>query len=503
VAELKGTAHPAVFDPSPVESGLSTLARSDLAVLAKFIDAATIFPICDVDPAPGLLLRFQEYDRTASERLGGPYTGTGVREDLGLAATDELGNYIFRFSRSFADIANETLDVGAGESVATQLFPDLIAQVLGTGLTVDYESAPHYNIPNLYRLDLCIPRDRVHPSGACSGDRVIQRFGDIIVLHSALSHSPNSLDSIGRITCRNANAPQVDCAAWRGALRLYACFGKPQVRYYTIRYKRIGLDSDFDFAHESMVLNHIPDFAPGYTGTPVGWFPISLHVDGGPLVPARAYDNHEGDSNWIENDLKIILSTSNYRPIDNPGSVDFKTQGYDAAGNVVPGTDDVIRLYIDNRPATGDIQSITMGSTTLGHCALFELTTPNAPLTVRYRVRDPEGFLQGWGLSVTRGNNEPLPVSVTGGVQPKSYVPPVAPNPCTSFRGTPDEATADADGYVDTTLQPSGGANWLPDGFTFCAFAFTLTANDRTTDGRNAYPQAVFWQDLIGLSSAP
>ncbi len=42
---------------------------------------------------------------------------------------------------------------------------------------------------------------------------------------------------------------------------------------------------------------------------------------------------------------------------------------------------------------------------------------------------------------------------------PKSYQPPVPPNPCTSFRETADEVTADADNYVTTTLQPSGGAH--------------------------------------------
>src|SRR5207253_1092359 len=106
---------------------------------------------------------------------------------------------------------------------------------------------------------------------------------------------------------------------------------------------------------------------------------------------------------------KLILSSGIYRSFNEPGSVDFKIQGYDSTGNVVPGSNDTIRLYIDNRPAVGDIESITMGTTTLGDCALFNLTTPNAPLTVRYRVVDPEGFLQSWSLSVTRGNNVAIP----------------------------------------------------------------------------------------------
>jgi len=514
VAELKGTAHPVAFDGTPTAAGIAALDRSDLLALARISDKLKFFPTCHVAAAPGLLLGFQEYDRTTLEKLGNPYTGTGPRQSLGLAATDELGNYIFRFSQSHADLAQEASDVAPGESVAVQLFPDVIVQALGTGFSVDYESAPYYNIPNLYRIDLCLPYDTVHPSHGCSGDRVIQRFGDIIVLHSALASSPNSLDGDGRITCHNANAPAVDCAAWRGGLRMYACFGKPQVKYYTIRYQRIGIDADFQFVNEPFVLNHIPDFAPGYTGTPVGSTLRSVHVDGGAAVDRPTYESHEGDSNWIENDLKIILSTGYYRPVDNPGSVDFKIQGYDSAGTHVAGTDDLIRLYIDNRPASGEIQSITMGATTLGDCALFELTDPRAPLTVRYRVTDPEGFLESWSLSVTRGNNVSLPVDAVGGVilstsgngVAKGYhaaVPPPTPPPCSSFHGTTDEATADIDGYVDTTLQPRSGANWLPADHNFCAFAFTLTANDRVTDGRTAFPQAVFWQDLIGLSYTP
>jgi len=141
-----------------------------------------------------------------------------------------------------------------------------------------------------------------------------------------------------------------------------------------------------------------------------------------------------------------------------------------------------------------------MGATSLGDCGLFDLSSPNVPLTVRYRVQDPEGFVEDWALSVTRGNNVSVPVVVTGGVVPKTY--PSPSSPCIPLTGTMGEVTADPDGYVTTSLQPSGGANWLPDGVNFCAFAFTLTADDRVTDGRSAYPRAVFWQDLIGLASS-
>src|SRR6185503_14748520 len=107
-----------------------------------------------LEPAPGILLRFNEYDRTATERAGGPYAGTGNREDLGVAATDEQGNYLFRFSRSLADFASESADLAVGELPSDAIRPDVIVQVLGTG-GVQYESAPYFDIPNLRRIDLC------------------------------------------------------------------------------------------------------------------------------------------------------------------------------------------------------------------------------------------------------------------------------------------------------------------------------------------------------------
>ncbi len=505
VKTLQATTRAASVKSAPLTLGGESLTKAEKMAIASIADKVSSIYFCDVEAAPGLLLNFQEYDRTDAEKLGGPYTGTGSREGLGVAVTDEQGNYIFHFSRSLADFADEALDVAAGENLTVQLRPDVIIQVLGTAFEVDFETAPYFNIPNLYRIDLCIPRDEVHPAQPCGGDRTIQRIGDIIVLNSALSGHPNTLDADGRITCRNANAPVTDCAGWRGSLRLYACLGK-KVTYYTLRYKRIGIDVDFSFVAEEFKLNYIPDFGVGYTGTPVGPTLRSVHVDGGSAVTVQTYESHEGDSNWIENDLKLILNSYLYRPAENPGSVDFKIQGYDSTGKLVAGTDDTIRLYIHNqyymsgRPnnSKGDIASITMGATTLGDCALFVLTDPAAPLTVRYRAVDPAGFLYGWGLSVTRGNNTNIPVAVDSGVVPKTFA--TALNPC-DFRGTRDEPTADLDDYVLTALKPASG-NWLPTGQNFCAFAFTLTANDRVTDGRagGTYPQVVFWQDLIGLS---
>ena len=64
--------------------------------VAKAIDG--LFYFCDVAPASGVTLTFEEYDRTNAEQTGGPYTGTGNRRLLGDTITDRFGNYIFRFS---------------------------------------------------------------------------------------------------------------------------------------------------------------------------------------------------------------------------------------------------------------------------------------------------------------------------------------------------------------------------------------------------------------------
>lgn len=512
VAKLRGTSSPVTFDGSPVGGGAAMLDRSEVLNLAKIADKLKLRYFCDVEPAPGLLLNFQEYDRTDAEKAGASYTGAGSRENLGLAATDEQGNYIFHFSRSLADVADETLDVAAGEVLATQIFPDVIVQALGTSMEVDFETPPYYNIPNLMRIDLCMPYGSVHPSNPnCAAfDRIITKIGDIVVLHSAIGGSPNTLTADGRITCRNVSAPQVDCAAWRNinaggrsGLSMYACMTYPNVASYTIRYNMdnvwSGSGANWQFVNQGHKLIFVPLLGTaGYTGTSVGPTNRAVHLDGGGAVTVPTYDNHGNDSQWIENDLKMILDTTIYRAANNPGTVYFRIQGYDAAGNVVAGVDDTIQLYIANKASTGQINAVDLGTPADDDCTLLTLPygSPNAPVFVKYKVDNPDGFLQGWALSVTRGNNHPVAVTASG-VVPASYPAPGLVGPC-QFHGSSDFAE-DVDGNTVTQLVPTTG-NWLPDGKTFCAFAFTLTANDRVTNGRDAYPQTVYWQDLVGIN---
>jgi hypothetical protein len=521
VSRLRGTASPLTFDGSPAIAGGSALDQAEMLSLAKIADLAkSRFYFCDVEPAPGLLLNFQEYDRTDSEKAGGSYTGTGSRENLGLAATDELGNYIFHFSRSPADFADEALDVAPGETLATQIFPDVIVQALGSSMGVDFETAPYYNIPNLMRIDLCMPYGSVHPSNPnCTAfDRIITKVGDIVVLKSAISGSPNTLTSDGRITCRNVGAPQVDCAAWRNinsggriGLSLYACMTYPNVASYALRYNLdnvwTGIGANWQFVPQGLQLLYVPMLGTlGYKGSSVGPLNRSVHLDGGAAVTVPTYDNHGNDSQWIENDLKMVLDTNLYRTANNPGTVYFRIQGYDASGNMVAGVDDTIQLYIANQPSAGQINSVDLGTPADDDCTLLTLPdgSPAAPVFVKYTVANPDGFLQGWALSVIRGNNHAVAVTASG-VIPASYPAAGLADPC-QFHGSAD-FPEDSDGNTVTQLVPAvdpinnPSGNWLPDGKTFCAFSFTLTASDRVTDGRNAYPQTVYWPDLVGINS--
>ena len=38
-----------------------------------------------------------------------------------------------------------------------------------------------------------------------------------------------------------------------------------------------------------------------------------MHLDGGGLVTVPTYDNHGNDTQWIENDLKMVVNTTLYR----------------------------------------------------------------------------------------------------------------------------------------------------------------------------------------------
>jgi hypothetical protein len=476
----------------------SLVNKDDLLAIARLKYRVPLF--CETKPASETLLRFIEYDRTDAEKLGDPYTGEGVRQVLGLTATDEFGNYIFHFSQSLSDIVAETSDVGLGESLSTQIRPDVIVQIMHSlPEDISYETAPYYNIPNIRRIDLCIPEDKLGHRPTCQGGRAIQEIGDIFVI----PNPDSTLHADGTISNTGTSGPTVNHAAWTGVLDIHACFldTEPKVKYYVMRYRREG-ESDFSFINEAYFhLKQQPDAT--WLNTKVGPDPRSLRVNG-PSLPMQVVDSYlniEEDSEWAlaDRDIKLALHTSIYQPV--AGKVDIRIEGYDASGEFVPGAIDTITLMIDNHLAQGDIDSIKLGSLDPGECALFDLSSPNQALTVRYRVTDAEGFMSSYEIDVYRGSNTFVPTLDNATSAPVSYAFPATHSVAdvNRFRGTLDQ-TLDPTGYLDVDLIPSGGANWLPSDKNFCAFSFELWTVDRLTNGKGTIGSRLLWRELIGIS---
>lgn len=470
--------------------------------LAKLLDRIRLH--CSVKDQPGLLLRFLEYDRTADELAGGAYSGEGDRQVLGLTVTDEQGNYIFRFTRTLADIAEEVSDVPSGGVLANELRPDILVQVVN-GTTVLFETGLHTNIPNLKRIDLCIPESVINPGPtACQGGRAIQAVGNIFTI----SGVGNTLDAEGRITATHSSGPQITRGAWAGRLDLFACFtDQPAVKYYTIRFRKPG--SGWSFVQEEYKHVFIPFIGdPGHPAHKVGPFTRTLTIDGVTDPNAPAYNNIESDSQWLATHRlrKVKLSSSVYADqlylTDHAGPVEFKIEGYDASGNKVAGAEDTITLYIDNRPVTGDIDTIALGAIAPGECGLFELPSANAALTIRFKADHPGGFTQRYYLDVRRGSNTAVAVSdTTTPVQPLDLVYNEATHG-NFFFGTFNGVAPDSDNYVLAELQADSGA-WLPSDKNFCAFAFELWGVRRATDGYHLNGAHRLDQELIGISFTP
>jgi hypothetical protein len=472
-----------------------SLDRSDMLALARLRDSI-ILRRCEVHPVSETLLRFLEYDRTDAEKLGDPYTGTGNRTVLGLSATDEFGNYIFRFSQTLGELAAEVSDVAPGETLATQLRPDLMIQVMASLPNgIAYETAPYYNIPNVRRINLCIPQSQIRVP-TCQGGRAIQAIGDIFIVQ----HPGTTLHADGTITNTSTSGPQVDHAAWTGTLDLYACFldTNPKVSFYTLRYSLDG--SDWHFINEAYYhLKQQPDAT--WLNTKVGPDARELRINnpGDPKVFVDSYLNIEEDNAWLftHRDRKAQLNTFIYRPV--AGELWLRIEGYDSAGEKVPGAVDTVHLFIDNHPSTGDIDFIKLGALDPGECALFDLTSPGQALTVRYRVTDVEGFMANYGLSVYRGSNTFVPTEDSATNAPVSFsYQSIAPF---RFKGTLDQ-TLDPSGYLEVDLEPTSGA-WLPSDKNFCAFSFELGVQDRVTDGKGVPGGRTLWRELIGISYNP
>jgi hypothetical protein len=193
--------------------------------------------------------------------------------------------------------------------------------------------------------------------------------------------------------------------------------------------------------------------------------------------------------------MKLKMNSGIYAGLGNPGTVIFRIDGYDASGTPVPNSSDTLTLYIDNDGATGGIDEIALGTVVPGECALFELTSASAPLTLTFDADQPNGHLQKYQVKVWRGSNTAVPVTGTLPLV-KSYETAMG----ASYRGTLD-VPGNTLGSLIVDVTPTG--TWLPSDKNFCAFAFELWTTRRATDGRYKASARRKYIELVGLSYSP
>jgi len=482
---------------------------------------------CETGPIAGALIKFWEYDRTSAELAGGAYTGTGSRDYLGYAQADHNGNYIFRFSRSTAQFVTEALqDTASGENYVQQSMPDLIlslADPFHTYLTL-YESAVHWNIPLLKKINFCVP---VGNAGLvpqpCDGQSVIQRIGNTVLgpldtITGTRVGSGNYLTSDGKITAYHYLAPQVRCAAWRGNLALWGCLKNYDIKWYTVRYKTASSGWTQHSANFTLPKYYYL-FGNTYLGDAfVGPYTKQLKLNSSTKEDCYAYLNVETDldPNWMNSmrNLKAFLNSAALIAVN--GSVQVRLEGFNDAGDKL--ADETVTLYIDNAGAEAAIDpDVTMAGITLGNCALFTLpkdvnsvTIENAPITVRFKAVQKTGFMNAYELYMAKGavgsfavNPGVLPANFVGAFldnlpnRGRTYIHSSNLNCDQKFKGTISEVTADSNGFYEVVLTPAGA--WLEPSQTFCAFSLNLGGTVRHTDGSSGYDYFSGGQVLIGI----
>jgi len=462
--------------------------------------------LCDSDALANVRVRFWEYDRTAAEKSGGAYTGTGPRTLLGSTFTDDFGNYVFRFTTTSFDVADEIVnDLAPGENAFVQLSPDIIAQVmqpLDPSIPA-FETAPYWNVPNLKRINICVPRENIgiRPL-ACEGQHIIQGVGNIVLgtpnPDGTRTGFSNVLDSQGIITARNGLGPTTDCAAWYGTLLLRGCLKNQQVKFYTLEHRRPGggwqpLDVQFK----------LPIF--------IGPFQTNLPVNQGIIGGIPIYLNVETDSgDWLMSyrNIKAQIPTSIF-PENGPREI--RITGLDSARNPIGGIQEIVTLYILNNGIDLAINpTISMsGAGSVSECGLFTLprneggVVENPEIRVRFKAMQvgappvSAGFMGGYELLVqkgstccfavtpgTLGSNAPYPaIPVNRG---RSYVPAAGTGlTCDlGFYGTNSEPSETA-GFIEVSISPASGG-WLDLGQQFCTFGFFLNGHLRRTNGESA-----------------
>jgi hypothetical protein len=491
--------------------------------------------LCKTDPANNITLNFEEYDRTAAELAGGPYTGTGNRTALGSTITDMFGNYIFRFRQSLSELADEvTQDIASGENPAVQILPDVIIKInqLAPFFTTLFESAPYFNVPTIKRIDLCLPTSKVPASSICFNGNLIGSLGNVFVggnQNITASTLPANLDrngynnhlrSDGKVTVHNSQALfAVDCACWSGSIDIFGCMFNiqrkktdPIIRNYTIRYRRAGT-SNWEFVNQTYL--H-PKFSkrhlPNYNGDQVGPFPTNLAINGNanPKVTVPAYidiqtevnvDGIDWEASHLDRYMQLNTNIYDWDTASNshlPGVVYIRVDGWDSNGKLVANATDLIALYISNQALDFGFGNVDF-ETTIEQipCRLYKMAASelNTPLLIPFKANDPYGFVDTYRLTFSK-----CPVGI---IELDIISPSLPENPntsgnlvigvkaantdlgnCPGYTGTiEDFATT---GLVTVKVKPTASeSGWLKATEEFGVFTYGLTASRRATNGYN------------------
>ncbi len=497
----------------------------DRLAIASLADKLYLF--CQTENVPFETLHFQEYDRTASELAGAPYTGGGNRLNLGYAVTDMNGNYIFRFTQSNYELINEVLhDVAIGENAYVQANPDIIVKIQDPSTSaVLFESAPHFNVPNLKRIDLCFPKSVLNNTQVCltEGANLIEYVGDVVIggtqnttnIPKARSTALNTLRANGKITAHDTTGPIIDCGCWVGRLDLRGCMNNKNAAWYTIRYGKTA--GTWQFVTQEYHHQRVSNTNTNSPGTKVGPFQTDLKVDGGSKIQVPAYQNIQaqnlfGGGDWFPANIDILnqLSSSIYEA-GSAGTVHFRVDAFDKNGN--PITSDMISLYIDNSDVDRKLQDAYFDTSVSTDCVLFTLTndeisggtTANPtplPLKVFFKANHLNGFLDYYLVAMGKGKYNTLfpTTDDPAGRAHGTYKPSLDPG-CIGYIGSANEAGMNT-GIVEVDFTPTSPNGWLANSEDFCTFAVNLYWRKRCTDGYSLCPGYGPTQFIFGVKRA-
>jgi hypothetical protein len=480
--------------PMQVADSYSTAVFSyDRVKLASIFD---LLP-CHVEDVAYQTLRFMEYDRTTAEMVGGPYTGEGARTDLGYATTDINGNYVFRFKQSISEIIN---DYVPGEDALVQVRPDVIVRIMDTTSDlVLFESAPYFNVPNMKRINLCLPKSALKPARLCLNDNLLGGIGNVSIpgppnttfLPVARNNGITVIGTDGVLSNHdgNPNAPQIDNGCWDNHLDIKGCMNNNDALYYTIRYKLAS--GDWQFVNQGFHLPKHSDPSLSSPNTKVGPFTgVTLNVPGYGTGEVPYYKNVQREFFFLGIDWRyesianiIQLSSSLYQ--DSPsGPVHFRIDVYNESGNQI--TSDLITLFIDNDLVDYDVDDAYFETSIESDCVMFALTDAEIaqplPLKAFFKANQYNGFLQYYDLRLGKGKyNSLFPIDAASADEPKTHHTYSIALDGSSFRGTVDIFAGDS-GFVEVELIPDGP--WLNADQDFCTFTVNLYIQKR---GQNGY----------------